>query len=100
VVLPLLVVVGVVGIIGFVAIQTVMQMATEDAFRGRVFGAFGTTVALLMFAGSGLGGLLADQLGSPALVAASGGIYLLAGVAGAVWLAAPLRKMQAAASAA
>jgi predicted MFS family arabinose efflux permease len=95
VVLPLLVAVGVISLIGFITIHTVMQLGTEDRFRGRVFGAFGTTVALLMFAGSGLGGALADSLGSANLMSAAGIIYIAAGVLAAAVLAAPLRDLQA-----
>ena len=95
VVLPLLILVGLVSVIGFITIHTVMQLGSEDEFRGRIFGAFGTTVALLMFAGSGIGGALADQLGSGILMVGAGVIYLLAGALAAVWLAAPLRVLQA-----
>ncbi len=61
---------------------TLLQTTTADEFRGRVFGAFGTTTTLLMFVGSGLAGLLADQIGASPLLNAAALIYILAGVVG------------------
>ena len=63
-----------------VAAQTELQQATEDEFRGRVFGAFGTTVSLVMLLSSGLAGLSADLLGAQALIVTAGAIWLLSGV--------------------
>jgi predicted MFS family arabinose efflux permease len=63
-----------------VAAQTELQQATEDEFRGRVFGAFGTTVSLVMLLSSGLAGLSADLLGAKALIVATGAIWLLSGM--------------------
>jgi MFS family permease len=57
-----------------------LQQETEDAFRGRVFGAFGTTITLLMLVGSGLGGALADQLGATFLMSSASIIYIIAGL--------------------
>jgi MFS family permease len=67
-------------------VQTVLQQETEDAFRGRVFGAFGTTITLLMLVGSGLGGALADQLGASLLMNAASIIYIIAGLLAIVLL--------------
>ncbi len=71
--------------------QTMLQTATADEFRGRVFGAFGTTSTLLMFVGSGLAGLLADYLGVKPLLNAAGIIYVVAGVFGWVVLKRVMR---------
>lgn len=65
---------------------TLLQTSTADEFRGRVFGAFGTTTTLLMFVGSGLAGLLADYLGATSLLNAAALIYVVAGVLGWVVL--------------
>jgi len=80
VVLPGLVLVGIPAIVSFVSVQTLLQQETEDAFRGRVFGTFGTTITLLMLVGSGLGGVLADQLGATLLMNAASIIYIIAGL--------------------
>lgn len=95
VLLPLLVAVGIVSIFGFVTIQTVLQLGTEDRFRGRVFGAFGTTVSLLMFAGSGVGGALADRLGAELLMNFAGVIYIVAAGLAAMLLTSPLQALKA-----
>jgi MFS family permease len=86
IVLPGLVLVGIPAIVSFVSVQTVLQQETEDAFRGRVFGAFGTTITLLMLVGSGLGGALADQLGASLLMNAASIIYIIAGLLAIVLL--------------
>mgnify|MGYP001827249646 CR=1 FL=1 len=39
-----------------IAAQTSLQQSTADEYRGRVFGAFGTTVALLQLVSSGIAG--------------------------------------------
>jgi predicted MFS family arabinose efflux permease len=86
VVLPALVLVGIPAIVSFVSVQTLLQQETEDAFRGRVFGAFGTTITLLMLVGSGLGGALADQLGATFLMSSASIIYIIAGLLAIVLL--------------
>jgi len=63
-----------------ISLQTIGQKEAEDAYRGRVFGAIGTTTTLIMFFGSALAGLLADQVGTTILVAASASFYILAGL--------------------
>ena len=80
VVLPSLVFIGVFAIAWIVSIQTVMQTNTEDTYRGRVFGAFGTTSTLLMFVGSALAGVLADQIGSLILMNSAAVIYIGSGL--------------------
>lgn len=60
--------------------QTLLQAATTDEYRGRVFGAYGTTNALMLLAGTGLGSLLGDAVGIVPLLNASGVLYALAGL--------------------
>jgi len=66
-VLPVtLVAIGLAGIpiVGFfVGQQTLLQASVADAYRGRVFGAFGTTSALAILAGQAIGSVLGDRLG-------------------------------------
>jgi predicted MFS family arabinose efflux permease len=63
-----------------ISLQTIGQKETEDAYRGRVFGAIGTTTMLIMFFGSAISGFMADQIGTFILVAAAASIYMVAGV--------------------
>jgi MFS family permease len=93
IVLPGLVLVGIPAIVAFVSVQTLLQQETEDAFRGRVFGAFGTTITLLMLIGSGLGGALADQLGAAFLMTAASIIYIIAGLLAVVLLPQTTHKI-------
>ena len=79
VVLPLLTLVGVVAIAAFVSVQTLLQQATPDEYRGRIFGAFGTTINLLMVVGSALGGFTADRIGVLPLMNGASLIYIVAG---------------------
>lgn len=81
-----------------ISMQTVLQQATDDNFRGRVFGAYGTTSTILMFVGSGLAGFLADSSGSSALMASAAVIYVIAGLASWVLLNKPLSRMAATAA--
>lgn len=82
-VLVLVIVTGLVGIPSIawiVAVQTSLQQATTDSYRGRVFGAFGTTASLLMLVGSVIGGASADLVGGSTLVLAAAVISILAGL--------------------
>ncbi|MEM7336024.1 MAG: MFS transporter [Chloroflexota bacterium] len=92
IVLPAMLLAGIPAIVVFVTIQTVLQQETEDEYRGRIFGAFGTTITLLMLAGSGIGGVLADQLGGTALMSGAAIFYVLAGILAAALLLKPTRK--------
>jgi len=81
-----------------IGMQTVMQQSTEDSFRGRVFGAYGTTSTILMFVGAGLAGLMADTVGTSLLMAASAIIYVVAGVVAWFLLSKPLSRVATAAT--
>ena len=79
--LALFVVVGVPAA-GFGAgMLTLLQRATSDAYRGRVFGAYQTAFALLALAGMALAGVLAEYL--PAIVVLNGlcTAWIAAGIA-------------------
>ena len=78
-----------------VSLQTILQQATADAFRGRVFGAFGTISALLMVVGAFISGALTDLIGSVALITVTALLYGVAGVIAAIRLAKPIRKLDA-----
>jgi MFS family permease len=79
--LPLLILLGIFALTWIVSVQTLLQQGTEDAYRGRVFGAFGTSSTLLMLVGSAIGGGLADLLGAQSLMGAASLLFVLAGFA-------------------
>ncbi len=63
-----------------VGFTTLLQDATDDRYRGRIFGAYGTTWALLTLVGQVTGSGLGDRLGSSALLAVEGVLNIAAGV--------------------
>jgi MFS family permease len=77
--------IGVAGvpIVGFfVGQQALLQATVADAYRGRVFGAFGTTVALMTLIGQGVGSVLGERVGvAPTMTLAGCFDILAAGVA-------------------
>ncbi len=79
-VIVLFVLVGVPGIILGTGLMTLLQSAVSDGFRGRVFGAYGTTESLLKLVGTALAGLLGDQLGAMTMLNVQGFGYVLAGL--------------------
>jgi predicted MFS family arabinose efflux permease len=81
-----------------ISAQTVLQQSTEDRFRGRIFGAYGTTSTVLMFVGAGLAGFLADGAGTSMLMAAAAVFYVLAGLVAWALLSKPLRQAAMAAA--
>lgn len=75
-------------IIGFsVNLRTLLQVTGEDAYRGRIFGAFSALSALAMVVGQALASLLGDRVGTVPMLIVSGGINLVAGVVAFVLLA-------------
>lgn len=78
--LALFVLVGIPAAGMLAGLQTLLQTSAEDRFRGRVFGALGTTEALLMLAGTLLGGALGDAVGIVPVLVVQGGAYVAAGV--------------------
>lgn len=76
-------------------LTTLLQLRTEDAFRGRVFGAMQAVSALLMVAGSSLAGPLHDRFGVVAVLNGQALAYILAGVAALLLLGGGLRSIGA-----
>jgi MFS family permease len=82
--LPLIL--GLVGLVGlpvvafFVTESTLLQTGVADEYRGRLFGAYGTTQALTMLIGMGLASALGDSVGVVLFFNLVGGLYLLAGL--------------------
>lgn len=71
--------VPVVGLI--VSIQTLLQTSVDDSFRGRVFGTYSATVALVTMIGMGAAGTLGDVLGVLPMLSVGSGLFIVAGVA-------------------
>ena len=76
----LFVAVGIPGIAFMTGMQSLMQAAAPDAYRGRVFGALGTTVGLLALAGTIVAGTVTDRFGVVAVLTVQGAGYVLAGL--------------------
>lgn len=81
-----------------ISIQTTLQQATDDDFRGRIFGVYGTTSTVLMFVGAGLAGVFADAAGTSWLMAAAALIYVLSGLVSWAKLSKPLSRVSVAAT--
>jgi hypothetical protein len=75
-----------------------LQQATDDDFRGRIFGVYGTTSTVLMFVGAGLAGVFADAAGTSWLMAAAALIYVLSGLVSWAKLSKPLSRVSVAAT--
>ena len=77
--LVLIAVAGVPVVGFFVSMQTLVQQRTEDRYRGRVFGAFGTVAAAMTLVGILFAGLVGDRLGIVATMSLGSGLYIVAG---------------------
>jgi MFS family permease len=75
-----------------ISASTLLQSGVSDEFRGRVFGAYAATQALLMLIGMGLASGLNSYLGVIPLLDAAGILLLFAGL---VALALPLEPAEA-----
>jgi MFS family permease len=73
----------------FVSMQTLAQQQTEDRYRGRVFGAAGTVMALATLAGILFASLVGDTLGIVATMSIGSCLYILAGLVALVLRPAP-----------
>jgi MFS family permease len=79
-------------IIGFfVSLETLLQAAVPDQFRGRIFGAYSAACALATLAGQLLASLLAERIG---IVVLFNGVGLMFAVAGLLALALLPRRME------
>ena len=80
VMMSVLIIIGPALMAWLISLQTIAQKETEDAYRGRVFGAIGAISTFIMFFGSAIAGFMADQIGTLILIAAAATIYILAGI--------------------
>jgi MFS family permease len=84
--LILFVVAGVPGVGVATSIITKLQTAVTDEYRGRVFGAYGTALALLGLIGTTVAGVLGDLVGIVFVLNIQVGVFILAGVLALVLL--------------
>jgi hypothetical protein len=66
--------------------STLLQSNVEDAYRGRVFGAFDTTFALMMLVGMGFASITGDIFGIVPVINVQGFGYVAAGLLALVML--------------
>jgi hypothetical protein len=78
--LILLVIMGVPIMALEVSAITLFQNVTEDRFRGRVFGIYGTISGVLLLIGRGFATLVGGQVNVPVLLAAVGLLYIPTGL--------------------
>lgn len=73
-------VVGVPGVAMFTGVNVLLQGAVPDQYRGRVFGTYSTTGALLGLAGTALAGQLGDRVPVVLVLNIQGFVYIVAGL--------------------
>jgi Na+/melibiose symporter-like transporter len=83
-----MVIVGVPGALTLAGAMTLFQRSTDDAFRGRVFGALGAVEGVAILAGTLCAGFLGQAAGIMPVLAVQGGGYVVAGLAMLVTLRA------------
>jgi MFS family permease len=76
----LFVAVGIPGVAMRTGMNVLLQGAVADEYRGRIFGTYGMTGALLALLGATLAGTLGDRLGPVTLLNIQGGVYVIAGL--------------------
>jgi len=87
-----MVVVGVPGALMMAGGFTLLQRATADSHRGRVFGALGAVEGAATVAGTVSAGFLGQSVGIIPVLAAQGAGYVVAGVAVVVALRPPRQQ--------
>jgi Na+/melibiose symporter-like transporter len=76
-----MIVVGLPGALSLAGAITLFQRNTEDAYRGRVFGALNAVEGIAILAGTAGAGLLGQAIGIVPVLAVQGGGYVVAGLA-------------------
>jgi MFS family permease len=79
-------------------VTTLLQTSVEDAYRGRVIGAYTALGALSSLIGAGLGGALGDRLGIVTMLNIQGVAYCVAGLIALALLPAHVHREEAAAA--
>ncbi|HEY3907677.1 MAG TPA: MFS transporter, partial [Streptosporangiaceae bacterium] len=65
---------------------TLLQRASDDSYRGRVFGTLGAVQGIAILAGTLAAGFLSRDLGIISVIAIQGAAWVLAGLGMMVWL--------------
>ena len=81
-----MIIVGVPGALALAGLITLFQRNTEDAYRGRVFGAISTAEGVTVLAGTLAAGYLSRFAGIIPVLAIQGAAYVAAGIGMLVWL--------------
>ena len=81
-----MIIVGVPGALALAGLITLFQRSTEDAYRGRVFGAISTAEGVTILAGTLAAGYLSRFAGIIPVLAIQGAAYIAAGIGMFVWL--------------
>jgi Na+/melibiose symporter-like transporter len=77
---------GVPSALNLAGLVTLFQQNTEDAYRGRIFGAISAAEGITILAGTLCVGVLGHSLGIIAVLAVQGAGYAIAGLAMLLWL--------------
>jgi hypothetical protein len=88
------VVVGIPGALTLAGALTLLQRNTDDAYRGRVFGALNAVEGVATLAGIVVAGFLAQVAGIIPVLAFQGGGYVVAGLAMLIVLRAETRMAE------
>lgn len=78
--LVLFILVGLPGAAYSASLSTLLQNQVKDEYRGRVFGALSTTMALLILVGMGFASIAGDVVGIVPVINVQGFGYVLAGI--------------------
>ncbi|MBO0782840.1 MAG: MFS transporter [Ktedonobacteraceae bacterium] len=78
--------IGIIVMFCIISSETLMQQSVSDAYRGRIFGSYGTTSSLLAVIALAVASPLGDQVGSIPVLNASGALYILAGLSALIML--------------
>jgi MFS family permease len=70
----------------FVSLETLLQSKVGDRYRGRIFGAYGATIALTMLIGQTAASTLGDVVGIVPVLDGVGSLYIFAGLLALVLL--------------
>ena len=100
-ILPAYVLIALVGVpaVGLItSMYTLLQVGSPDEYRGRVFGAWGTTATLASLVGMVLASTFGDALGPVTLLNLQGSGYVFAGVLALVMLAGVRARLATASS--
>jgi Na+/melibiose symporter-like transporter len=81
-----IIVTGLPAALNMAGLLTLFQQNTQDAYRGRVFGAFAAAEGIAMLAGTLAGGYLTRPFGIIPVIAVQGAGYLAAGLLMTAWL--------------